>query len=140
MGKYKFLPHTADMKFRAYGKTLEEAFSNSALALADTLVDVKKVKAIKQKKIVIQAEDKKALLYDFLEKFLYLMDSTHFVMGKVKSLKIKEGKKLKLTAIVSGNTWKEKHGFKRHVKAVTYNDMIIEEKPKKVMIQVVLDL
>jgi len=104
------------------------------------LVDVKKVKATKQKKIVIEAEDKKALLYDFLEKFLYLMDSTHFVIGKVNSLKIKEGKKLKLTAIVSGNTWLEKHGFKRHVKAVTYNDMIIDEKKGKVTIQVVLDL
>ena len=89
MEKYKFLPHTADMKFRAFGKTLEEAFSNAALALADTLVDVKKVKAVNEKKITIQAEDKKALLYDFLEKFLYLVDTEKFVMGKVKSLKIK---------------------------------------------------
>ena len=54
--------------------------------------------------------------------------------------KIKEGKKLKLIAVVSGNKWTEKQGMRRHVKAVTYSDMIIDEKKGKVTIQVVLDL
>ena len=137
MEKYRFLPHTADMKFRAYGKNLEEAFANAALAVADTLVDVKKVKAVKDKKITIKAEDNKSLLYDFLEKFLYFVDNEHFVIGKVKSLKIKGNK---LTAVVSGGKDIKKYGMKRHVKAVTYNDMIIDEKKGKVTIQVVIDL
>ena len=36
--KYKFLEHTADVKFRAYGNGLEEAFSNAALALKQTIL------------------------------------------------------------------------------------------------------
>ncbi len=31
MQKINFLEHTADVKFEAYGKTLEEAFENAAL-------------------------------------------------------------------------------------------------------------
>ena len=44
--KHKFLPHTADVKFRAYGKSLEEAFSNAALALTEVIADPKKVSLI----------------------------------------------------------------------------------------------
>ena len=140
MKKYKFLGHTADMKFRAFGKNLEEAFSNAALALADTIIDIKKLESVKEKKIRIISEDKKSLLYDFLEKFLYMMDAEHFVIGKVVSLKITKGKKYSLSAVVKGNKGLKNFDFKRHVKAVTYNDMVIDERPKKVMIQVVLDL
>ena len=34
MERYKFLAHTADAKFQAFGETLEEAFGNAALATA----------------------------------------------------------------------------------------------------------
>ena len=140
MEKYKFFEHTADMKFQAYGTSLEEAFSNAALALTDVIVEVREVEQIIRKEITIESEDKKSLLYDFLEKFLYLMDAEHFVINKVLSLGIEKGKKLKLIANVAGDIGLDKYSFKRHVKAVTYNDMIIDEKPGNVMIQVVLDL
>mgnify|MGYP006451174011 FL=1 len=41
MKNYEFLEHTADEKFRAYGKTLEEAFINAALATAKIMTDDK---------------------------------------------------------------------------------------------------
>ena len=39
--KFKFLAHTADRKFQAFGKTLEEVFENSALALFNIVYDEK---------------------------------------------------------------------------------------------------
>ena len=42
--KYKYLPHTADVKFQSYGKTLEEAFVNAAYATADVITEHEKVK------------------------------------------------------------------------------------------------
>ena len=95
MAKYKFLPHTADVKFRAYGKSLEEAFSNAALALTSVITDPSKVEAKVEKKISVSSEDEKALLYDFLEQFLILLDSEGFLLNSVKELKISG---LKLTA------------------------------------------
>ncbi len=140
MEKYKFFEHTADFKFESYGKDLEEAFANAALALANVVIEVNEVDLNEEKTIEIQAEDLKSLLYDFLEKFLYLSDTEHFVAGKVNSLKIMKGKGFRLTATVTGDRGLEKYNYKRHVKAVTYNDMVIEEKPGNVLIRVVVDI
>ena len=103
---YEFLPHTADTRIRAYGKTLEEAFINCALATTDTITNHTKIKAAVERKIKIKSENKESLLYDFLEQFLILLDSEGFLLHKVKELKIKD---LQLTATVSGDTHPEKY-------------------------------
>ena len=54
--KYKFLPHTADLKFRAYGKTIEEAFINAGYAIK-SIISKKKVKQFIKKSIKIQGND-----------------------------------------------------------------------------------
>jgi len=131
--KYKFLEHTADVKFQAFGKTLEEAFSNSALALTKVMTD-NKVKEKIQKKIKIKGNDKKSLLYNFLEEFLFLIDTKNFILSKVKNIKISNNN---LIATLIGDNLKN-YEIKTHIKAVTYNDMLVEEKPFKV--QVVLDI
>ena len=41
--KFEFLEHTADIKFRAFGKTLEEVFENSALAVSSIYSKEKKI-------------------------------------------------------------------------------------------------
>ena len=43
MKKYEYLEHTADTKFRAYGETMEETFTNAALAMMNVMVDAIKV-------------------------------------------------------------------------------------------------
>ena len=35
--KFKYLEHTADAKFQAFGRTLEEAFANAVLATASLI-------------------------------------------------------------------------------------------------------
>ena len=53
--KYKYLDHTADAKFQAFGKSLEEAFENAALAAFNIIVKTEDVKPeiIKEIKEVI---------------------------------------------------------------------------------------
>jgi len=132
--KYKFLEHTADVKFQAFGKTLEEAFENAALAVAKIMTD-NKISPKIQKKIKISGNDKKSLLYNLLEELLFLIDTKNFLLSKIKKLKIKNNE---LTAILIGDTNIKKYEVKTHIKAVTYNDMLVKEKPFKV--QVVLDI
>ena len=62
MKKYEYLPHTADVKFRAYGKNLEETFSNAATAMMNIMVDTKKVKTATTKKIETEGDDLQSLL------------------------------------------------------------------------------
>ena len=51
--KFKFLKHTADVKFRAYGKNLNELFENSSLAMFKAMYDGR-VKSKKRKKIKVR--------------------------------------------------------------------------------------
>lgn len=139
--KYKFLKHTADAKFQAFGKTLEEAFSNAAIAMFDIIIKTEKIEKNVIKKITIEAKDKEALLYKWLEELLYLLDTKFFVLNSVKNMKIKkENEKYVLKAEVTGDIFKEKYERHGAVKAVTYEEMFIKEKKGKVVVQVVLDI
>ncbi len=140
MEKFKFLEHTADAKFQAFGKNLEEAFSNAALAMFSIIVDTDKVKPKIEKKIFVESENKESLLYDFLAELLVLLDSVPFLLNKVKSLKIEKGKKYKLTAVVVGDSDVKSYETKMHIKAMTYSEMFIKELPDKTTVQVVVDI
>ena len=63
--RYEYLEHTADIKFQAFGKTMKEAFSNSAYAMMNVIFE-EKVREKIIKKIKINGIDEKSLLYNFL--------------------------------------------------------------------------
>ena len=124
--QYKYLPHTADVKFQAYGKDLEEAFKNAALATFDIMTEVSKVKAKMEKEISVETIKIETLLYDFLEALLYQMDTEGFLLSKVKEIHIKKTKKgYTLQATVSGDN-ADAYDVSSYIKSVTYSDMFIK--------------
>jgi len=136
--KFKFLPHTADIKFQAYGKTLEEVFENSALALKEILVEDEKVKKNIKKNISVKGKDYESLLNNFLEEFLILFDSERFVLSEIKNIRISQ-KDLKLKAEVAGDN-AEDYQINEHIKAITYNEMFVKKQKDKWIAQVVVDV
>jgi len=133
MKKYQFLKHTADAKFKAYGKNLNEQFENAALAMFSIMFDIEKIKPVAEKKIEIKGIDIKAILYNFLEELLFLLDSQGFVLSQAK-VSINKSKKT-LTAVLKGD---KAANYQSHggVKAVTYAEMKI----LKNYVQVVVDV
>ncbi|HJO02271.1 MAG TPA: archease [Candidatus Woesearchaeota archaeon] len=139
MQKYKFLEHTADAKFQAYGNNMGEAFSNAALAMFSVITDTKKIKKKIKKEIKVKGTDLKSLLYNFLEELLFLLDTNSFLLNKIEKISIKKMKgKYSLNATVVGDK-ADNYETSGDIKAVTYNEMEIKENDK-VMVQVVLDL
>ena len=136
--KYKYLKHTADVKFQAFGNTLEEAFSSAANALKEVIVDKKKILEKEKKDIEIDGKDLESLLYNFLEEFLFLLDSEDFIISKIKKIKINH-KTFKLKAIILGD-FASKYNFTNDVKAITYNEMFVKKEKNKYTIQVVVDV
>jgi SHS2 domain-containing protein len=138
--KYKYIDHTADLKVRAYGKTLEEAFANAAIGGFDFLTDTSKIKKKTEKKISIKSKRIEALLYDFIEQLLFLLDTEGFIISGFKDMKIKQAKddfELKCTAL--GDNYKN-YEVKGDIKAITYSEMKIEQEKSKVIIQLVFDI
>ena len=137
MQKHKFLEHTADIKFQAFGNSLEEVFSNCATALSKTISN-QRINSTKVRKIKIKGSDLQNLLYTFLEEFLFLFDSEGFILSEVLNIKIDSGKLL-LDAEISGDS-AGNYKINSDVKAITYNEMFIRKEKNKWVAQVVLDV
>ena len=136
--KYTYIEHTADVKFQAFGTSLEEAFENSALALIGIMID-KKVSGKVKKSIKVEGKDYEALLYNFLEELLFLLDSQDFLLSESKArISEKNGKKMLVAELVGDNV--KKYEANTDVKAITYNGMFVKEEKGKWTCQVVVDV
>lgn len=141
MKKYIFLKHTADMKFQAFGKDIAECFKNSAYAFRE-IITKSKIKQSTKKTIRTKGKDSESLLYNFLEEFIFLMDTKNLIMAEVDSIEIEKNKNgMKLKSVIYFDSIK-KYKTITDIKAVTYNDMFVkfDEKKKKCVCQVVVDV
>lgn len=140
--KFKFLEHRADVYIAAYGKTLEEAFENAALATFETMTETRKVKPKLEETVEVEGFDEKALLYNWLETLLVKFDTTEMLYSKFEIEPIKRTEKgFRLKAKIQGETFNpEKHPQKVGVKAVTYHRMEITKKPNKTTVKLILDV
>lgn len=140
MKQYEYLSHTAEAKFAAYGKTMEEAFSNAAIAMENIILETEKVTPKIKKKITIETKHKKALLYDFLQELIVLFDSERFALHKVETITIhQKGSDFHLHAAISGDDAKH-YEILSGIKSVTYNEMEISEEKGVWKVVVVLDV
>lgn len=140
MERYRFLPHTADGKFQAFGRTLEEAFANAALALASLVWDWERIGRRVRHFVHVKAIDREQLLVKFLGEIVYLFETKRFLLGGVEGLRIRaEFDGYGLEALLEGEVLSEAHELHGDVKAVTYHDLKIEE-CDGVTVQVVVDM
>ncbi len=141
MKRFEWVEHPSDIGFRAYGRDLAEAFENAAVALFEVMVDTSKVDAREEAEVELEAEDEKALLYDWLDRLIYLRDSDNMVFSKF-SVKIAEAQGgLNLQARIWGETFDSgKHSDRTSVKAMTYHMMEITRSPGETYVQAVVDI
>jgi len=135
---YEFLEHTADVKFRAKGATIEEMFSSAADAMDDVIRG--DIKIVEQRAVTfdVKGKDFEELLYNFIEEFLFLLDSEDFLVSSVKEISVNK-EAFELKAVVMGDS-AEHYKFTNDVKAVTYNEMKVSESTKGFECDVVLDV
>ncbi|MGP8320461.1 MAG: archease [Methanosarcinaceae archaeon] len=138
---YEYLEHTADAKFRAYGKTIEEAFQNAAVAMFNVMIDTSIVSDEVKERIKLTSEDLEGLLVDWLSELLYLFEVEQVVFKTFKIDHIKKhDENYSISATATGEPLNmTKHKFGTEVKAVTYNELIVEKTTKGWFVQVVVD-
>lgn len=135
--KFEYLKHTADAKFRSFGKDIDEVFVNSALAMFNILGETEEVKTKKKKKIKIKSRNYESLLYDFLEELIFLLDTEGLFLHDIIEMKISED--FSLDAVVVGDHYKN-YDLKGDIKAVTYSEMEIRRVKKGYEATVVVDI
>jgi SHS2 domain-containing protein len=140
MEKYQFLLHTADAKFKAFGKTLEETFAHAALAVASLMWDWEKIVKSIEIPVAVRGKDLEQLLVNFLEEILYLSDTRDFLLGSVDNVLLEhKGDVWTLRALFKGDMNASGYEIFGDVKAITYNEMVIRNQPPY-MVQVVADV
>ncbi len=132
--QYELVPHTADLKIRAYGASLEELFRN---ALKGMFASVKPqgphISYTKNDEpvvthfdaehhVVVHSSDQETLLIDFLSECLYLSDvhDEAYFDAQIKLLSETE-----VDAVIFGV---KTTGYEVvEIKAVTYHDLVLEQ-------------
>ncbi len=138
--KFRFFDHTADAKFQAYGLTLEEAFSNAALATISLMWDPAKIEARLNHRVEVQGRDLEQLLVQFLGEIIYLFETRSFLVAAADELTIEKiDDSLRLQAVFRGDDRPARYAIFGEVKAVTYNEMRIDQSCP-VTVQVVVDI
>jgi SHS2 domain-containing protein len=138
--KFRYLDHTADAKFQAYGRTLEEAFSNAALATISLMWDPAEVEARLSQPIDVKGRDLEQLLVHFLGEIIYLLETRSFLAAAADDVIIEKADKgFRLRAFFRGDDRPARYSIFGEVKAVTYNEMRIEL-GCPITVQVVLDI
>ncbi|KXB05226.1 hypothetical protein AKJ50_01515 [candidate division MSBL1 archaeon SCGC-AAA382A13] len=142
MKKFEWIEHPADAGFRAYGSDLEEAFENAALALAEIIGKTDNVETKEEISIEIESEDLEALLFDWLDHFVYMFGAKDFIASEFEVEEIsKEKEGYKLIAKAKGEEYNsEKHGPGTEVKAITYHMMDIIRQTDHCSVQVIVDV
>ena len=140
--RFEFLEHTADAYVAAYGKSLEEAFENAALATFEVMTNTSKIAQTLEDSVEIEAPDEQALLYSWLEQLLINFETKGNLYSGFKVSKIeKKQSGFGLKARIYGEPYNpEKHPTKVGIKAVTYHRMEINKEPNKVSVKFILDI
>lgn len=140
MAGFRFLEHISDVYIEAHGKILEEAFVQAANAIFETMTDLKSIEPKEKRQIKIKSEDLNALLFDWIDQFLYFFDVEELIFSKFE-IEIKKNENYEL----SGECWGEKFDPQKHparteIKAPTYSLMEIIQESSGVTLRFVVDI
>lgn len=134
--------HTADVLIEAWGRTLEEAFEESALAVYEVITDTGKVKPLNRVDLEVEGFDLENLLYRWVEEMLLYTDSEGMVFGLFRVCRIEEtGDGYRIVSSAWGERFDpERHEHRTIVKAMTYAQMSISREGDCWRITFVVDI
>jgi SHS2 domain-containing protein len=132
------IAHTADVGFEVEAPTLAGCFERAALGLACTLADAGGVVPRLRREVAVRADDRVALLHDFLHALLLLAQVDGFLAAGVEVTAIDEGS---VRAVVAGEPFDpSRHHLHGEVKAVTWHGLSVEQRGGAWHARVILDV
>ncbi len=142
---YRYISHTADISFFAYGKNYNECFKNSAEAMFNIIFNLEQLKSKKIKnyeiKIIDSAKTKEDLLWFFLQDIISKIYSENISIFGVKNISIKKQiNSYKVTATLFYSKNFDYDNFLMDVKAVTPHNLTISKYKNGLRSRIILDI
>jgi len=143
---FEILPHTADIKIRAYGKNKKELFRNALIGMFQSIHPIIAGCKTENNRVVcdalpehhiieLKASDEESLLVDFLSEVLYLSDVHNEAYLDVT---IDELTDTSIKATIHGIAVT---GFEVvEIKAVTYHELVIKKDDGGWVAEIVFDI
>ena len=125
MKNYEYFDVTADIGFKSYGETLNEAFENAGLAIFNIISDTANIEPSREISFKIRSEDEISLLYDYLEELLFYHE-IEFMLFSEFHVEIHDDLTLKATIRGEEIDW-DKHERKTEIKAITFHKMDVKK-------------
>ncbi|GMR11569.1 MAG: archease [Anaerolineae bacterium] len=131
---YEEIEHTADWALKVWGRDLPALFANAALGMMELAgVRTGDDRGL-ARQIEIQAIDTESLLVDWLHELLLALELEHMAFSEME-LEITDGRTLAGTLRAVPIVKLEKP-----IKAVTYNELQIQESPEGLKATIVFDV
>lgn len=143
--KYRYLPHTADIAFVAYGKSVEDAIQNSAEALLNVMLDLKKVRGARGRKERVSINESAGsldnLVWYTLQRILTRVDERKLNAYSFEVRKVVRGERFKLSGSLLYKKLEDgKDNFLLEVKAVTPQGLAFTKVKSGYEVRVLLDV
>lgn len=81
---WEHFPHGADIGVRGYGRSLDEAFANAALALTAVITDPADVQPRIDVPIHVESPDLDLLFFDWINELIYAMAHRNMLFGRFR--------------------------------------------------------
>lgn len=135
---FHYKQHTADMEIVVQSDTLEEVFDDFSRALTGIICE----QEISEKKtfpIEVTANSLEALLFDFLDELIFLLDTESFVASRFVGELFNDSGSWVLDGIVYGDNI---NNYSHHgdLKAPTYHKLSIQQEGNGWVAHAVIDL
>lgn len=136
--QFELLDHPADIGFRARAATLTDVFVACASALQSIILDPANIASTQELDISASGADLDSLLVNWLNEILYYIDSKRLALGQIV-VQAFTGTSIAARAQTECRD-PDKHPPRVVVKAVTYHQLVIEQRGNEWIAEVYVDV
>jgi SHS2 domain-containing protein len=139
MGKrYEFLPHTADIAMRAWGRDRIRLVQNAAAGMASFMASPRQVQPVEERKLFLKAATAAEGMIRLLNEMLFLFDTQLFLSRRIRIVSW-EGSALCVR--LEGEEYDPcRHALMAPIKAATYHGLEVRETPEGLEATIVFDV
>ena len=135
---YEIIDHTADLGMVVKGADARDLFTNAAYAMTDLMIEGDMGGKGAKRRITIEGDDYSDLMVRWLGEILYLFAAEKLLARRIV---IKSMSPTRLQAVLSMIRFNgARHQILREIKAVTYHQITVEEKPHGWEARVIFDI